>query len=229
MGSNMALKLGGKVQIRVGKHWYGTIVECVADELIFFISPPLFRRQKISLAKGQTYSLHMIGDRGIFEFDALVLETDYTALNEHLPLAKLLVVSEPRLIQRRNAFRVPILVDLKIREPTDDGTSEEEAPAYQAKALNLSESGMLILTKKNYEPGTVLNCDILLNKFGMDETLDGIAADVIHTKPAAMDGIMVQTGVRFREMQRQDRRTLVKFIMLSQREIRKWRDGDRGS
>jgi c-di-GMP-binding flagellar brake protein YcgR len=221
LGTNIALKLGGKVQVRVGSNWFSTIVEFVADDLTFYVSPLLSLRQKVSLAKGKTYSIHVLHDRGIFEFDTLVLETDYKALNENLPLTKLLIVTEPRLLQRRDAFRVAIMVNIHIRETAEDGKTAEEVPIYRTKALNLSENGMMFLTKKNYEPGTVLNCDILLDKFGMDETLRGIAAEVVRIGPAVMDDTLYQIGVVFREMPRQDRRLLVKFIMTSQREIRK--------
>jgi c-di-GMP-binding flagellar brake protein YcgR len=224
----MVLRLGSKVRVRVGKSWYGTIVEGVADDLSFFISPLLSLQAKIALAKGRIYTVNTVSERGIFEFEALVLDTNYTALNENFPLNKLQIITEPRLIQRRAAYRVMIMADLRIREPGEDGTFSKEDLGYQAKALNLSENGMLFLATKIYSPGTVLHCDIMLNKFGMDFTLRGIVAEVVRAGSMVTDGTLYRTGVHFKEMRRQDRGLLVKFIMLSQREMRKWqsRSGD---
>ena len=168
MDANMIIKLGDKVQVRVGKGRYGTIVEYVEDDATFFISPLFSMQKQISLVEGQIYTINAINKRGLFEFEVLVLETDYLGFNKNVPMTKLFMVTEPRRHQRRDAFRVGIMIDLVVREPADDDMPETEISEYHSNTLNLSESGMLFQTKKSYPPGTVLRCDLILNKYGMD-------------------------------------------------------------
>jgi c-di-GMP-binding flagellar brake protein YcgR len=80
---------------------------------------------------------------------------------------------------------------------------------------------MLFLSKKSYSPGALLDCDILLNKYGMNLTLEDIQAKVIRTRRPEFDGTLHQVGVDFVEFPKQDRRALVKFIMASQRSSKK--------
>ncbi len=219
MGTDDILRLGDKVQIKVSKHWYSTMVEGFEDSATFFVSPLLVKRSQLRLEKGRTYTVSTVKNSGLYEWDALVLETDYLGLNQNVPMTKLRMVSEPRRNQRRNAFRVGIMVDIFVR-PADGGSNGEELPGYPARTLNISESGLLFLARKNYSLGDAITVDIVLNRYGMNETLKGIKAEVVRTGLPDTDGKMVRIGAAFKELTQQDRRKLVKFGMMSQRESR---------
>ncbi len=219
MSGNIFLKLGEKVQIRIGKNWYNTIIESLGDESTFYISPPMMRQVQMRLDVGQDYTMSVVNDRGIFEFDVRVLETGIKESNTNVPMTKLLITSEPRHHQRRNAFRTEVIIDVRVREPEDE--ANPKIIEYQTKTLNLSESGMLFLAKKSYLEGTMLDCDVMLNKYGTNITLQNVKAEVVRTKYPEMDGVLYQIGVDFKELPKQDKRVLVKFIMTSQREQQK--------
>ena len=217
MNTNTIINLGDKAQIKVLQNWYGTVVERLGDASVFYISLPQSKHMPFTLTPGQAYILHTVNNKGLFEFDVCVLEIERS---DNVPMAKLQIVSEPRRHQRRNAFRVAIILDVKIRESSDPEISEGSELEYQTKTLDLSESGMLFLARKNYPEGAVLSCDIMLSKFGTDETLEDIKVEVIRSNYPKIGGVLHQIGVDFKEISKQDRRVLTKFIMLTQREHR---------
>ncbi len=219
MDINTIIQLGGKIQVKVGQSWYSTIVERLVDASTFYISPPLSRQMPVELKVGQTYKLNTITKRGLFEFDVCIQKTD---LSENIPLCKLLVVTEPQRYQRRSFFRVDIMLDVKIREPQQAENSEEPALEYRAKTLNISECGMLFLARKSYPAGVILDCDIMLNKFGADITLEKVKAEVVRSKYPEINGVLYQIGVDFKEMTKHDKRVLAKFLMMSQRAQKQW-------
>ncbi len=221
MGEKMIIKLGEKVQVKVGREWYGTIIESLGGGSVFYVSPPMSKQTRVALQEGQDYTLSVVNKKGLYEFDVRVLESDVRDQNANIPMTKLLIISEPRHLQRRNAYRAEVIVDVRIREPAEPDNTEGQAQEYRTKTLNLSESGMLFLSKKSYPPGALLDCDILLSKYGMNLTLQDIQVMVIRTRRPEYEGTLYQVGVDFVDFPKQDRRALVKFIMASQRDQQK--------
>jgi c-di-GMP-binding flagellar brake protein YcgR len=182
MGDKMVIKLGEKVQVKVGKDWYITTIECLGGASVFFVSPPMSKQMRITLQEEQDYIISVVNKKGLYEFDVRVLESDVRDQNANVPLTKLLITSEPRHQQRRSAYRAEVIVDVRIREPAEPENPDGQPAEYRPKTLNLSESGMLFLSKKSYAPGVMLSCDILLNKYGLNLTLEDIQAKVIRTR-----------------------------------------------
>lgn len=196
------IKLGDRINIKIGSNWYGTIVERLGDDASFFISPPLSKQLRLKLNKGRTYKISITGRSGVYEFDARVLETD---MNENIPIIKLLMIAEPIRNQRRNAYRIESIVDIAVREAAVDENGDPVAQ-YHTKTLNLSESGMIFMSKKSYMPGTMLECDIKLNISGEDKIIEDVKARVIRSKCPELDGVMYQTGVAFEELSEQKKK-----------------------
>jgi len=195
---------------------YGSATRCGSR---FQSIGTFFLQLQLHLEKGKTYTVSTVRSTGLYEWDALVLETDYLGLNPNVPMTKLRLVSEARRSQRRNAFRVDIMVDIVVR-PAGGSTDGEECPGYPAKSLNISEDGLLFLAGRNYSLGDMVFVDIALNRYGMNETLKGIKAEVVRTNLPDKSGNMVQVAVAFKELTQQQRKTLVRFGMMSQRESR---------
>ncbi len=208
------IKLGDRIKIKIGSNWYGTIVERLGNETTFFISPPLSKNMRIKLDAGRTFAIKVTGSSGVYEFDAKALETD---MSENIPIIKLLVTTEPTRYQRRKAYRIEAMVDIVVREAAVDENGKDTVIEYRTKTLNLSESGMIFISKKNYIPGTMLECDMTLNISGEIEIIEEVRARVIRFKPPELDGVMYQTGVAFEELSAQKRRTLVRYVMMRQR------------
>ena len=212
--SDSVIKLGGKIQIKVGQSWYSTKVERLGEESTFFISPLMSKQITVPLEAGQLYTLSAINNRGLYELDVRFLKKEQSG---NISFSKMQVVSELRRNQRRDSFRVDIMLTVSIREPSEEEESEEPTPGYRTRTLNLSESGMLFLANRSYPEDFVLSCDILLNKFGMDAVLKDIQAEVIRSTSPEIHGVLYKIGVNFIEMSKQDKRVLAKFIMMSQR------------
>jgi c-di-GMP-binding flagellar brake protein YcgR len=105
MGDKMVIKLGEKVQVKVGKDWYNTTIECLGGASVFFVSPPMSKQMRITLQEEQDYIISVVNKKGLYEFDVRVLESDVRDQNANVPLTKLLITSEPRHQQRRSAYR----------------------------------------------------------------------------------------------------------------------------
>jgi c-di-GMP-binding flagellar brake protein YcgR len=96
----------------------------------FFVSPLLSMQSQLRLETGQTYTVSTVKNTDLYECDALVLDTDCLDLNQRrFPMTKLRVVSEPRRYQRRNAFRVGIMVDIVVR-PAGESTNGRKFPGF---------------------------------------------------------------------------------------------------
>ena len=159
--------------------WCGALIERLEDEVSFFISIPVIMQSGTTLEKDQVYSLRLTSSRGFYEFDVRAIGKDS---NDNVSLMKLLVVSEPRRMQRRNAFRIDILIDVVICEIPENPEPEKKPVEYLTKTINVSESGMLFLSERDYNIGTWLNCELVLNRYGFDMVLKNIKAKVVRRK-----------------------------------------------
>ncbi|MGI5970215.1 MAG: flagellar brake protein [Oscillospiraceae bacterium] len=220
MNTEKIIRLGAKLRVRAGGGWHATMIESLEDERTFFISPLLSMRERVELEKGHVYKIRAVNSRGLYEFDALVLDTGLRDANIKVSMTKLRMTTEPERRQRRNAFRVDVMLEVRVRELSDEDGQTAETAEYKSNTLNICETGMLLLARNGYKPGEMLGCDLVLNKCGMNETLRGLKAEVVRSKPPESDGGMHQVGVRFTQLHNTDRRTLTKFIMMIQREAR---------
>lgn len=214
MGTSAVIRLGNRVQIKIENIWYNTIIERISDESCFYISSPISKQMRVLPETNNIYQVSMVSSNGLYEFDVLVLQAD---ISDNIMLIKLQIVSEIRKLQRRNAYRVEVMIGIRIIEVRD--CVEQEDAGYQdcTKTINLSELGMMFLSNKKYEEGTMLNCDIVLDKFGFDMMLRHIKARVIRCRNPEENGEQYKVGVRFEDIPVQSERTLARFVMRSQR------------
>jgi c-di-GMP-binding flagellar brake protein YcgR len=214
VGSSAIVKLGDRVQIKIGDIWYNTIVERLSDDSSFYISCPISKEMRVLPEMNGTCLISVTNTNGIYEFDVLVTQIDSS---DNVLLIGLKIASEPRKIQRRNAFRINVMVGIRVIELNESSDAEE--PGYQdyTKTLNLSELGMLFLSKKSYAEGAQLKCDIFLDKFGFDMVIREIIASVVRCEYTGDKGELYKIGVSFDEIPVNFSRALAKFIMRCQR------------
>jgi c-di-GMP-binding flagellar brake protein YcgR len=88
------------------------------------------------------------------------------------------MVSEPRRYQRRRSFRADLMVNVIVQESIGQPRQNIDSAGFKTKTLNISDSGMLFLSKKGYTIGELLECEIILERFGINEKLENIKAEV---------------------------------------------------
>jgi len=98
-----------------------TIVERLENESEFYLSTPWFEQKKVELVKDEVYTFRMVCQYGVISFRGRVIDFDE---NDTIPLIKIQVVSELERLQRRNSFRVEVMLDLQVREV--GGQEEQE-------------------------------------------------------------------------------------------------------
>jgi len=206
------IKIGDRVKMTVGGKSYNTIVEGVTDEGDIYISPPLAHLKMLLPEPEQICSLHRTNNKGLVLFDARVLGIEYS---DNIPLIKVTPVSEPRKVQRRMSYRTDIMLDVTIRKTGGAELQQDEDSVYDTKTLNISEDGMLFISDIDYQLGEMIECDINLNRFDMNDKLEGVKAEV--TRCEKTDDGRLKVAVQFTEYSRKSKNLLLRFIIFSQR------------
>lgn len=210
MDINRLLKIGDRAKITVGSGSYSTIVEKEADDGGFCIAPPQNRLTVVNLKKDRVYPMSLTVQNGIMVFHVRV---DGTDMSDNIPLVRVTAVDEPKRVQRRKCYRADVMLDVSVKKVVDGDT--EEAPVYDTKTLNISEDGMLILSDGRIKAGDLLECDIRLDRFGMDKRLEGVKAAVTRVDDTE-DGKQ-KAAVRFVDCTRKNKDLILKFVVYSQR------------
>ena len=210
MNINRLLKIGDRAKITVDGGSYSTIVEKAADDGGFCIAPPQNRLTMVNLKKDRVYPMSLTVQNGIMVFHVRV---DGTDLSDNIPLVRVMAVDEPKRVQRRKCYRADVMLDVVAKKVGDDDI--EEAPVYNTRTLNISEDGMLIFSDGRIKVGDLLECDIRLDRFGMDKTLEGVKAVVTRVDDAE-DGKQ-KAAARYVDCTRKNKDLILKFVVYSQR------------
>lgn len=212
MDIQKCIKLGDRIQIAGKGCHYATIVERLENESEFYLSTPWFEQKKVELVKDEVYTFRMVCQYGVISFRGRVIDFDE---NDTIPLIKIQVVSELERLQRRNSFRVKVMLDLQVRE-VGGQEEQENVCEYHAKTLNISEHGIHFLSDRKYHQDDLLLITLHLEKFDYHMTLKDLKAKVVRCEYPLLEGEQYKIGVSFEGLSGRDRITLAKFIIRSQ-------------
>ncbi len=151
------MAIGELMEIKINNGFVKTKLQDLHQDGWFTVFHPTVKGLPIMLETDETYMLRFYRSNGIFSFEAVLL--DWYKQDEIM-----LCLFEPRSevvkSQRRQSYRLPIVIDVLIRlEDTEDGKS----PAVKAKTVDLSEHGTLVTSFTKIEEGTKISVELRLS------------------------------------------------------------------
>ena len=117
--------------------------------------------------------------------------------------------SEPSGRERREFYRITVLLPMCIQDPGDDRQGE-----LIETSINLSAGGIGVMVAADYKAGEVLSLTLLLP----DQVFFKASIEVLRLDPLPLLGGMYRLHARFVGMTTQDRELLVRYILRFQRD-----------
>lgn len=206
-----------RVQIEKGGKLYMAAVDELIDESCFTITQPWQKQRRLGLVVGETVLLQCVNERGIIVMMATV---EGESGNDNVHVYHMSIKGDPQRIQRREGYRANVGLDVMVRKIVNTQRQKitpGEKLAEKVKCADISESGMQILLSIQANVGDVLECVISLDKYGFNDTLPKIDAEVVRKIKGEFEGDRDRIGVRFIDIPDKVKYKLIKFITFSQR------------
>ena len=157
-----------------------------------------------------------VRENGIHRFRVKILRTDDLAIAAEDYCQ---YTGDYVRMQRRDAFRCPITLDVKLRKMEPEDSESSERPWSQTKTVNISETGMCVSLSSNFERGDLIECNLYINTCGIDAVLPGIPATIVWTMDLLRGKNPLLCGVQFEQIDRKSRDVLLRLVTLGQRKI----------
>lgn len=133
------MTIGELMEIKIDKVFIKTKLQELSEDGRFTVFHPTIKGLPVMLETGEMFTMRFYRPNGIFTFDAL-LEDWYT--KDDIRLCRFMSCTEVAKAQRRQSYRLPIVLDVAIR--LKDAADEEADRVYKGKTVDLSEHGMLL-------------------------------------------------------------------------------------
>ncbi len=211
MNCSVFLKSGDRIIITNGKKEYPTTVDEVIDDENFSVLQPTDNSNAMPLVIGDTYKV-ICKKGGLHLFDVMSMRSDVSG---KVDIVYLRYSGNYTRIQRRDAFRCSVMLEVDIRKRFADGHQDEEW--LTAHTLDISETGMRMRLPMRYMQGDVIECQIKINRYGINAILEGITGMIVRSVPTYDTTKDNLCGIRFAETDEKARNTLLKLVILSQR------------
>lgn len=211
MSLNVHIMLGERIDLRLGKTEYKSMVQDIVDDHTMLVTYPLDTRGVPAPIDGDaTLEVIYYRPNGQFFFDAKVIGR---AKVNGLGLMRILVTGDsPRKLQRRNSFRFEYntLVYMRLMDPPPD--LKKVYPVY---SRDISDSGMQISSPVLLPANTEVELNFALS------TPDGDNLRIRATVRRQVDGEIPKNsqfflGLEYKGISDSVRQKIVRFIMLEQ-------------
>lgn len=212
MNFKVILKSGDQLRILDGDCEYFTTVDDVTDESNFSILQPCHQGKMMELEPGRTYRMICVKSGGIHRFDAMVMTM---ATSGSVKVVNCRYTSNYIRLQRRNAFRCPMLLRTDLRKKTESGMVSRDWESYYT--LDISESGMRLRLPARYTQGDIVEAILYINQYGMDLELPPLTGMIVRATSIPNRRDEVMCGVRFSNIDAKSRDILLKLVTLGQR------------
>lgn len=212
MNFKVILKSGDPIRIVDGGSEYYTTVDDVSDEYNFSILQPCHQGKMVVLEPGREYRMVCVKSGGIHRFDAMVLTTDSSG---GVRVVNCRYTSSYIRLQRRNAYRCPMLVRVDVRKKVEDSAVSRNWESYHT--LDISESGMRLRLPVKYARGDLVEAVLYIKQYGIDLKLPPLTGILVRssTIPNRRDEVMC--GVKFNNIDGKTQNVLLRLVTLGQR------------
>ena len=222
MQDEAVIDLGEKVDLVGHKNrLYRTKVEDIIENGLFLVGIPRFGGVPMPLHSGEDVYMVFYRETGryITQMNTVGFEK-----REEIRYAWLFQKSEPYKDQRREAFRVPVSLDVQVCEYNED--AESRIPLFgdievadlieETSSRDLSVTGIAILSKKDYEPGDRKLLRVFLDGQDGARTPFLTCATVVRSVPYLESG-KFQIGMNFFGHTKKMNESITKYVLEEQR------------
>jgi c-di-GMP-binding flagellar brake protein YcgR len=206
-------RTGDRLKILEGHQEYSTSIDDVMDESNFSILRPHEHGKSVTLEPGQQYCMMCVKSGGIHRFNAMVLRTETSG---KVTVIYCRYTGDYIRLQRRNAYRCPMILDVQIRKKRSDRAAEERE-WISAKTLNISETGMYARLDSTFTQGDLIECILSIDKYGISAILPVITGVIVRTSDLPNRSNEHMCGIRFGNIDEKSRNLLLKLVTLGQR------------
>jgi len=215
MVGQVGLSINQRIRVALAnsdEYYTSSVEDITADRL--FIAVPLRRRIPLTLSRGDQVRVQFTGDGECFSF----VTTVTGRREEGVVLYGLAFPEQVERVQRRREVRLSLLMDVFYAEVPEG----DDPPVFkETKALDLSASGMRLVTKEGYVPGTYL---IVRFTLPMQNSSFEVAAKarVVRQEPVVIDREMLyHVGVKFVDLTQSQRDRIFSYIFWRMMEDRR--------
>jgi c-di-GMP-binding flagellar brake protein YcgR len=182
------------------------------DERHMFIAMPIVNNVVVPIPTGEIIQIKYAKKGiGVFAFSARVLSRKHS---EHLSYMKIERLSDVKKVQRRDYFRLDIVLDVKIKLVRTDGTVDNNS--FDALTKDISGGGLKLISRTRLTANDLVDIAI--------KTDDGIIqarGRIIRCIPYEGTGSDYDIAVIFDSIQEQARTQIISFIFNYQRKMKK--------
>jgi c-di-GMP-binding flagellar brake protein YcgR len=209
------IKAGEKILLEVDDNGsaedYLSKVEEIIDENTFVVTRPIDSGHYTYLTVGQIIRIVYYREDAMIYFDAQVTER---IKNQESISAVVSAVSERYKLQRRNYFRLNIMVQVDASAIESNGNRRKLG---RFDTVDISGGGLKIASSRIIEPDTMLEMIISIPALE-DKSIKG---KVIRSCLSERYSGVYEVGVEFVDMHQSIRQAIIKFIFTRQRELLK--------
>lgn len=203
------LKVGNEVRFKCNNVGFITVICEIIDNSIIKIMLPTNNKESVIIFRGDQYNIICVNEKAMYMLETTV--RDVYAL-EQVMVVELEAHSNTK-IQRRDAFRVNESVKVKYRKVYSENAFDEEWEA--TRTADISETGMLIKAKEPLALGQKLDLIIDIDTLGLRDTLMGVKGKVVRCINKQQKGTYL--GIKFENLPKRAKDTIIKLVVLSQR------------
>lgn len=216
------------------------ILDITADDVLN-IAMPIEKGRLIPLSVDDKYQMFIYSNKGLYQCN-MIITNRYK--DEKIHILTVQIISELEKFQRRQFYRVDCILDVSyhcISEPEkiltekflrDDFTSAEERAKwhlkleelkkvwYQGTIIDLSGGGARFISEKEIEKGLLVSLDFNLQIGAKTKQLQIQGAVISSIKLINRNGFY-EHRVKYVDILREERETIIKFIFEEERRLRK--------
>lgn len=212
MNFKVILKAGDQIRIVDSGREYFSSIDDVTDEYNFSILQPCNHGKMVEMEPGKEYRIICVKSGGIHRFDAMALTTVNSG---GVKVVNFRYTGNYIRLQRRNAFRCPMLIRVDVRKKTGSGAISRDWESYHT--LDISEIGMRVRLPSRYKQGDLIETVLYINQYGIELELPPLSGMIVRASvvPNRCDEVMC--GVKFSNIDAKTRDILLKLVTLGQR------------
>ncbi len=182
------------------------------DERHIFIAMPIVSNMVVPIPTGEIIQIKYAKKSiGVFAFSARVLSRKHS---EHLSYMKIERLSDVKKVQRRDYFRLDIVLDVQMELVSSDGI--ENRKSFSALTKDISGGGLRLISKTRVTANDIV--DIVIKA---DSGSIQARGRIIRCVPYEGSGSEYDIAVSFDNIQDQSRTQIVSFIFNYQRKMKK--------
>lgn len=209
------LKPGERIELEVNEgekaDQYLSKVEEVIDENTFVITRPVANDTYTYLSVGQVIRVMYYRKEALYYFDAEVV--DRIKSDENVS-AKLNIISDRYKLQRRNYYRLNIMVPTVLTAFIASGGKVEK---YTKKydTIDISGGGLKINSERQMDTDTEIRLFVHISGIEHEE----VTGKVVRSITSQKDSNLYEIAVEFTDISTNVRQAIIRYIFAKQREL----------